>query len=317
MSLSSALSLPLRQSRLWALGRSAKTRLKLWNAELDRLRYPDYYRSRLSPEEANLLLYNRLRRGEPILAGKLGSVESRLLGEHRFRGRFSSRCRLQAHQNAGLFPSDPASLAAAAKELWSALHSLELLGCWPVEYQARLLMQLPQLPQRCEMPDLEPFFYPLPWTQALAGLRVLVLHPFQRSLQQQWARRQELFPDRPVLPVFEPLFVATPMTVAGAEHGYGSWMQALEQLWAQVEPLDYDVALLGCGAYSLPIAARIRRQGRSAIHLGGSLQLLFGVFGRRWERFDTQRSLLNPAWIRPLPEDRPASYQAVEEGCYW
>jgi hypothetical protein len=41
------------------------------------------------------------------------------------------------------------------------------------------------------------------------------------------------------------------------------------------------------------------------------------VFGRRWERFDTQRSLLNPAWIRPLAEDRPSSYQAVEDGCYW
>ena len=41
--------------------RAAKTRLKLWNAELDRLRYPAYYRGRLSPEEANLLLYKRLR----------------------------------------------------------------------------------------------------------------------------------------------------------------------------------------------------------------------------------------------------------------
>ena len=46
--------------------RAAKTRLKLWNAELDRLRYPAYYRGRLSPEEANLLLYNRLRQGVPV-----------------------------------------------------------------------------------------------------------------------------------------------------------------------------------------------------------------------------------------------------------
>ena len=90
-----------------------------------------------------------------------------------------------------------------------------------------------------------------------------------------------------------------------------------EQLWRRVEPLQYDVALLGCGAYGLPMAARIRRQGRSAIHLGGSLQLLFGVFGRRWERFERQRSLLNDAWIRPLADDRPVSYQAVEDGCYW
>jgi len=301
--------------------RRGKERLKLWDAELDRLRYPAYYRGRLSPEEANLLLYNRLRQGQPLLAGKLGSVESRLLGEFRYgqlgRGRFSRRTRQQAHQNAGVFPVDDASLEAAALELWSALQQLELLGCWPVEYQARLLMDLPQLPLRCEMPDLEPFSHLLPWTAALQGLRVLVLHPFSRSFAQQWRRREQLFPQRPVLPAFEPQFVATPMTVRGAQHGYGSWGEALERLWEQVEPLSYDVALLGCGAYGLPMAARIRRQGRSAIHLGGSLQLLFGVFGRRWERFESQRALVNDAWIRPLAEDRPASYQAVEDGCYW
>ena len=301
--------------------RAAKTRLKLWNAELDRLRYPAYFRGRLSPEEANLLLYNRLRQGVPVLAGKLGSVESRLLGEHRYgRGwpsRFSGRTRKQAHQNAGIFPVDDQALAGAAQELWTALTSLELLGCWPVEYQARLLMDLPQLPWRCEMPDLEPFGYALPWTAALEGQRVLVLHPFRRSLEQQWTRRLELFPGRPVLPAFDPLFVATPMTVRGAAHGFASWQAALDQLWRQVQGLSFDVALIGCGAYSLPLAGRIRGQGRSAIHLGGSLQLLFGVFGRRWERFDSQRALLNAAWIRPLAEDRPNSYQAVEDGCYW
>ena len=84
-----------------------------------------------------------------------------------------------------------------------------------------------------------------------------------------------------------------------------------------MQGLSFDVALLGCGAYSLPLAARIHGMGRSAIHLGGSLQLLFGVFGRRWERFDSQRALLNSAWIRPLAEDRPISYQDVEDGCYW
>jgi hypothetical protein len=171
----------------WLLQRArrGKEQLKLWDAELDRLRYPAYYRGRLSPEEANLLLYNRLRQGQPLLAGKLGSVESRLLGEFRYGqlglGRFSRRTRQQAHQNAGVFPVDDASLEAAVLELWSALQQLELLGCWPVEYQARLLMDLPQLPLRCEMPDLEPFRHLLPWTAALEGLRVLVLHPFSRS----------------------------------------------------------------------------------------------------------------------------------------
>ena len=307
----------------WLLqhARRGKERLKLWNAELDRLRYPAYYQGRLSPEEANLLLYNRLRQGQPVLAGKLGSVESRLLGEFRYRAlglaRFSRRTRRQAHQNAGIFPIDDASLETAAAELWMALQQLELLGCWPVEYQARLLMDLPQLPLRCEMPDLEPFAYPLPWSAALAGRRVLVLHPFVNSLSHQWSRRESLFPGRSVLPDFEPIFISTPMTIKGANHRFTSWTDAFERTWRQIQNLAFDVALVGCGAYGLPLAARIRRMDRTAIHLGGSLQLMFGVFGQRWERFASQRSLMNDAWIRPLDSDRPNNYQAVENGCYW
>jgi len=297
--------------------RATKAQLKLWNAELDRLRYPDYYRGRLTPDEANLLLYNHLRQGLPLMAGKLGAVESRLLGEHRYGRRFSARTRLQAHQNAGIFPCDDVSLAVAAEEIWKALQSLELLGCWPVEYQARLLMELPHLPRRCEMPDLEPFAYVLPWSHALQGQKVLVLHPFVESLRHQWNRREVLFPDRPVLPSFEAIFVATPMTIRGASHGFLSWSAALDYLWHQVNSLTFDAAIIGCGAYSLPLAARIRSLGRTAIHLGGSLQLLFGVFGRRWEHFASQRALVNDAWIRPLISDRPASYEAVENGCYW
>ncbi|NDC15685.1 MAG: hypothetical protein EBZ76_11095, partial [Synechococcaceae bacterium WB9_2_170] len=275
--------------------RAAKAKLRLWNAELDRLRYPAYYRGRLTPEEANLLLYNRLRHGQPVMAGKLGSVESRLLGEHRY-GAFSRRTRLQAHQNAGIFPCDNDSLAAAAAEIWKALHSLELLGCWPTAYQARLLMDVPQLPFRCEMPDLEPFSYRLPWSHALQGQRVLVLHPFVDSFRHQWGRREALFPGRPVLPNFEPTFVATPMTIQGAEHSFRSWSEALESIWHRVQSMTFDTAIIGGGAYSLPLASRIRSTGRSAIHLGGSLQLFFGVFGKRWERFASQRALVNEAW---------------------
>ena len=107
------------------------------------------------------------------------------------------------------------------------------------------------------------------------------------------------------------------MTIQGAQYEFRSWKDALVYTWERIQDLSFEVALIGGGAYSLPLALRIRRMGRSAIHLGGSLQLMFGVFGQRWERFVSQRALVNDAWIRPLPSDRPMNYQAVENGCYW
>lgn len=302
---------------LLAKAKKAKGRLQLALTEADRWRYPPYFQGRLRPEEANLYLYQCLRNRVPVFAGKLGSVETRVLVDHRFRHHYRPRTLREAEQNAGIFPATPAQLDRAAQELWWALGSLDLLGCWPVPGQARLGMGLVPMPKRCEMPDLEPFFYPHPWTYGLRGLRVCVIHPFTASIRLQWGKRSRLFDNPAMLPPFELMLVRSPMTTTGTQVGWANWTEALESTWERIQGLNFDVALLGCGAYGLPLARRIRAQGRSAIHLGGSLQLLFGIFGRRWETFDRQRDLLNADWIRPLDADRPQGYEAIEGGCYW
>jgi hypothetical protein len=77
------------------------------------------------------------------------------------------------------------------------------------------------------------------------------------------------------------------------------------------------VALLGCGAYGLPLAAAIKRSGRQAIHLGGALQVLFGIRGRRWEQIPKIAALMNDHWIRPSEAETPVSAVRVDQGCYW
>jgi threonine dehydrogenase-like Zn-dependent dehydrogenase len=36
----------------------------------------------------------------------------------------------------------------------------------------------------------------------------------------------------------------------------------------EIGKIDFDVAILGCGAYGLPLAAAIKGMGKQAIHLG-------------------------------------------------
>jgi hypothetical protein len=57
--------------------------------------------------------------------------------------------------------------------------------------------------------------------------------------------------------------------------------------------------------------------GRPALHLGGALQLLFGLRGRRWEAMPRFAGLMNAAWSRPLPQETPAQAAQVDGGCYW
>jgi hypothetical protein len=146
---------------------------------------------------------------------------------------------------------------------------------------------------------------------------VLVVHPFATSIESQLARRQRLFADPAVLPDFELVSLCPPQTLAGATQGYDSWLAALDELVGRVAALDFDLALLGCGAYGLPLAAAIKQMRRPALHLGGALQLLFGIRGRRWQAMPRYAALMNEFWVRPLPQETPAAAYSVDGGCYW
>ena len=99
----------------------------------------------------------------------------------------------------------------------------------------------------------------------------------------------------------------------------------------QIDKIDFDIALIGCGAYGMPLAAHVKRLGKQAVHLAGGLQLLFGIKGKRWTEehvgnFEYRpgvilswdyRSLFNDHWCYPLAIDTPSNAEVVEGGCYW
>ena len=57
--------------------------------------------------------------------------------------------------------------------------------------------------------------------------------------------------------------------------------------------------------------------GKKAIHMGGSLQLLFGIKGKRWEDMVGYAGMMNEHWVKPLPEETPPNRTKVEDGPYW
>lgn len=87
--------------------------------------------------------------------------------------------------------------------------------------------------------------------------------------------------------------------------------------------IDYDICLIGCGAYGFHLAAHAKLTGHKAVHLGGSLQLLFGIAGKRW--FDPNSNILYPIykniknenWTYPDMTEKPSGADKVENGCYW
>jgi len=217
--------------------------------------------------------------------------------------------------NAGFFPGERKYLAEFAKLTMDDMKYIDILGsCVRQEvFFAPLLKHCKKIAMR----DMEPFYHKDPWTTVLEGKKVLVVHPFEQSIICQYQKRDRLFQDPRFLPKFELKTIKAVQSIAKTQTGFRTWFEALAFMKQQIDRCDFDIAILGCGAYGVPLAAHIKRIGKKAIHIGGATQVLFGIRGSRWEEREFYRNLMNEHWIKPLAEDYPPGYKMVENGCYW
>ena len=88
-----------------------------------------------------------------------------------------------------------------------------------------------------------------------------------------------------------------------------------------IKNIDFDIALLGCGGYGLPLCHYIKTElNKSAIYIGGGLQLLFGVFGQRWETSEFWKKIIEEndcKFIKPSGDEICKNSNTIENNCYW
>jgi hypothetical protein len=165
---------------------------------------------------------------------------------------------------------------------------------------------------------LEPFRHSVPWSSALEGKRVLVVHPFSKSIQSQYEKaRVHLFEDQNVLPRFH-LSTLTPFMEGIREPDPGLDLIAqFHILRDELRTNDSDVVIIGAGPLGFLLGAEAKKMGRIAVHLGGATQLLFGITGKRWDESENFK-FQNEFWIRPSREETPTSPRArYDQGAYW
>ena len=221
------------------------------------------------------------------------------------------------HINA--FPQTVEKIEQFCNLMIDDIPSVDILGSWlPSEYYFE--KQLHNCP-RIDLELLNPYFSQIPWTTALENKKVLVIHPFSQSIESQYKKKTLLFENQQILPEFE-LQTFKSVLRLGMNNSFTDWFDALNYMKDETSKRDFDIALLACGAYGFPLAAHIKRMGRKAFHLGGSLQLLFGIKGNRWENAKYHETynyaaLMNEHWIKPDDCDKPKDAHRVDNACYW
>lgn len=274
----------------------------------------------LQHEEVNAYLKELILRDAPFMACRIGANESFSLRTFEFKEKkMYGKAIRQLCVCAGFFPEETAKGEEFLRVMKEALAEADLCGTLMSPCDDYFLNHYTK--ESCRtmfLSHMDATGFEKPWTEALRGKKVLIVHPFAETISKQYPRRKEVFPDREIMPDCELIVYKAVQTAAGqTDERYTDWFAALKAMTNEISAIDFEVALLACGAYGLPLAANIKRMGKKAVHIGGGLQLMFGIRGKRWDDNPEAMAMYNDAWVYPSESETPKGANMVEGACYW
>jgi hypothetical protein len=234
------------------------------------------------------------------------------------------------HKNAGIKLSNYDSIQKYSKLYLEAFDNSELFFNWDIqgnvlnhithshEYLKQTYSNKKMIWALCL--DIFHYIHSNPWTQALKGKRILIVSSFVESIKEQIPIRDKLYDGIELFPDCTFVYIKPPQTQG--DNPSLEFDQELSTFYIELDKIkdDYDVALLSCGGYGNLISNYIfTNHEKSAIYVGGVLQMYFGILGNRWflERPDIIRLYMNSYWKRPKDNEKPKGFEKVERGCYW
>lgn len=282
------------------------------------------HRKGLSVEDGVTYIGELICSGTPFFAGRFGSVELSAVRQMDFGNqKAQNKILKQLCFNAGFFPENIVGMKSFCCLMKECMQKVDFIGTWSVAMEDYYINKysnencvtafIEALDPRTNAKD--------PWSAYLKGKKVLVVHPFVKTITKQYEKRDLLYKDERYLPEFDLITLQAVQTIAGEKDPrFNDWFEALEYMKKEIEKIDFDIALIGCGAYGFPIAASIKEMGKQAIHMGGVLQTLFGISGARWDSYaggGRIAKLKNEYWVYPSDEETPRNASFVEGGTYW
>ena len=278
-------------------------------------------------EESNERLKECIRNVEPFCISRISDNISKVSLYHLMNQKPPAQriSLMQTHD--GIYCSSDGDV-----ELYTRLYNKGILdstyiSCFDGLYSAEqnAYLQLKGMTKGLDYRILEPFYLLeaglKPWTHDLLGKKVLIIHPFVETFQEQMKRGFTFFKDTSIFLKGQELMYYKAYNTLANHRIHKNWFETFRIMCKDIETLDFDVALLGCGGYGIPLCSFI--QGtlkKSAIYVGGGLQLLFGVNGKRWLnqpliKRESERE--GSLWTRPSESETIVGNTMIEGGCYW
>lgn len=293
----------------------------------------------MNRKEFNLTLAEMVKSGEPFWLARYGHTEMRFInavlykryvdGKNTPENASEETALRQLCNNAGFFPEDISLGELYVDKVLEAAPNIDIHATWDLWMEEYMIDAYENNARLSRWGHFAPYYLRKiddikPWMSALSGKKVLVINPFVDSISKQYKENRlnifkNIFDADDILPEFELICLKAVQTSGGTvDSRFCTWFDALNYMVEECKKIDFDIALIGCGAYGFLLANEIKKMGKAAIQSCGCTQMLFGVLGKRWTEDSVLMSeVVNDFWIRPGENERPQGSQKVENGCYW
>lgn len=277
-------------------------------------------------DDAESIISEYLKKDAPCLICRYGGTEMRVV--NRFlknidkQHKFSPKIRNMISDLSGFYPANEYNLSRFSCEFLSLLKDTDVVGVWNTKGEKFICENyLGAETKLVALDAISAVNSQNPWSKHLKGKKVLVIHPFEDSIKEQYKKHELLFENKDTLPDFELITMKPVQSLADNKDNlpYKTWFDALDAMNKKIDSIDFDIAIIGAGAYGIFLAHHCKKIGKKAVHMGGATQILFGITGKRWETEykSSVGKLINEHWIRPKASERPKGAEKVEGGCYW
>lgn len=279
-----------------------------------------------SISESNELIKHLIDKKEPFFISRLGGSIGTLTRNYKANMQIPRSIIITSQTHDGIYCNNMNDLLKYADMYADSLENSTYLACFTnicnktQDYFIKKY-SLKALHSRV----LEPFYSILeneqPWSHNLKGKKILVINPFTDSMKKQLDNNFQMFKDKKIFLDGQQFIFYKCFNSLANNRPHNDWYETYQVMCNDIKDLDFDIALLGCGGYGLPLCNFIyTKMKKSAIYIGGGLQLLFGVMGQRWE--------INPMWkkiiseneskfIKPSGDEIINNNNMVENACYW
>jgi hypothetical protein len=276
------------------------------------------------------ILRNAINEGRGAIIGRHGTIELTVLLTHKYHNMIYPDQLKVLERNAGIFPTsmsyildwirDYKDAAAESDAMAVGWYSpLALPELQYLQFQAPNIVKLP-------LRSLEPYYLKSSesWTRALEGQHVAVVSSFTESIAKQlenlyeiWINDRQNILSANIKWSLIRSYYSPSLGQGKCEWAVGDWKQAVDTMEKQVLDSGAKICLIGCGGLAMPLALRLKKHGIICIILGGAIQILFGIKGKRWESHGVISKFFNDTWIFPDVDEIPGGSNNVEGGCYW